>query len=303
MRTITAFLFLALLAGCAGEQGGQNGVAPDETADPGDAKLTTADSEREAPEREPGITPPPVDEQIPEKAGSDRVELVDERSADLSDDPIVDDAGDPAADESDDGGDMDPKLDRHAALFDPSRAIETAPEVFRVCFETTKGNFVVEVNRAWAPRGADRFYNLVTIGYFDDVALFRAIEGFVVQFGINGEPEVNEKWSEATIPDDPVALSNTRGTMTFATAGPDSRTTQVFINYADRNARLDSMGFSPFGRVVEGMDVVDSFYMGYGDGPPRGSGPDQEKLQELGNAYLREHFPKMDFIERAYVEE
>jgi peptidyl-prolyl cis-trans isomerase A (cyclophilin A) len=185
-------------------------------------------------------------------------------------------------------------------IFDPSRATEQAPEKFRVRFETTKGPFVVEVTRAWAPRGADRFYNLVKAGYYDDVAFFRVIQGFMVQFGINGDPAVNAVWREARIPDDPVAQSNRRGMVTYAMAGPDTRTTQLFINFRN-NARLDSQGFAPFGRVIEGMSVVDSLYSGYGEGAPRGMGPDQGRAQGEGNAYLRGSFPQLDFVKTARV--
>jgi peptidyl-prolyl cis-trans isomerase A (cyclophilin A) len=187
-----------------------------------------------------------------------------------------------------------------AALLDPSRATERAPNRFRVRFETTKGPFVVEVTRAWAPRGADRFYNLVRAGYYDDVAFFRVIEGFMVQFGINGDPGVNAAWREARIPDDPVTQSNRRGMVTYAMAGPDTRTTQLFINFGD-NKSLDRQGFAPFGGVVEGLAVVDSLYSGYGEGAPRGMGPDQGRAQAEGNAYLRRSFPKMDFVKTARV--
>jgi peptidyl-prolyl cis-trans isomerase A (cyclophilin A) len=187
-----------------------------------------------------------------------------------------------------------------AALLDPSRATERAPARFRVRFETTKGPFVVEVTRAWAPRGADRFYNLVRAGYYDDVAFFRVIGGFMVQFGINGEPRVNATWQGAQIPDDPVTQSNRRGMVTYAMAGPDTRTTQLFINYKD-NKGLDGQGFAPFGVVVEGLAVVDALYSGYGEGAPRGMGPDQGRAQAEGNAYLRGSFPKMDFVKTARV--
>ena len=185
-------------------------------------------------------------------------------------------------------------------LLDPSRAAEQAPDRFRVRFETTKGPFVVEVTRAWAPRGADRFFNLVRAGYYDDVAFFRVIEGFMVQFGINGDPRVNAVWREARIPDDPVAQSNRRGMVTYAMAGPDTRTTQLFINFKN-NVSLDTQGFAPFGRVVEGQSVVDSLYSGYGEGAPRGMGPDQGRAQGEGNAYLRGSFPRLDFVKTARV--
>jgi len=188
--------------------------------------------------------------------------------------------------------------DLGAALLDPSRATEPAPDRFRVLFETTKGPFVVEVTRAWAPRGADRFYNLVRAGFYDEVAFFRVISGFMVQFGIHGDPRVNAAWRGAEIPDDPVTQSNRRGMVTYAMAGPDTRTTQLFVNFGD-NAGLDRQGFAPFGRVVEGMAVVDSLYPGYGEGAPHGTGPDQGRVQQEGNAYLRTSFPRLDFVKTA----
>jgi peptidyl-prolyl cis-trans isomerase A (cyclophilin A) len=187
-----------------------------------------------------------------------------------------------------------------AALLNPAQATSRAPDLFRARFETTKGPFVIEVHREWAPRGADRFYNLVRAGYFDDVGFFRVISDFMVQFGINGDPRVNAVWQEARIPDDPVRQSNTRGMVTFATSGPDSRTTQVFINFRD-NHRLDGMGFAPFGRVVEGLFVVDSLYSGYGEGAPSGGGPGQGRIQSEGNAYLRARFPKLDYVKTARI--
>jgi peptidyl-prolyl cis-trans isomerase A (cyclophilin A) len=190
----------------------------------------------------------------------------------------------------------------HPALLDPSKATATAPEKFQVTFTTTKGPFVVEVTRAWSPLGADRFYNLVQAGYFDSVGMFRNVKGFMVQFGISGFPEVNTAWSEAKITDDPVTQSNTRGMITFATSGKDTRTTQVFINHKN-NTNLDAMGFSPFGTVVSGMDIVDALYSGYGDGPPRGRGPNQGKLQAQGNTYLLAQFPELDYVLHARIVE
>jgi peptidyl-prolyl cis-trans isomerase A (cyclophilin A) len=185
-------------------------------------------------------------------------------------------------------------------LLNPEQATEKAPEQFRVRFETTKGPFVVEVHRDWAPRGADRFYNLVKLGYYDGVTFFRVIDDFMVQFGIHGDPQVSAVWRNAQIPDDPVKQSNTRGMVTFATAGPDTRTTQIFINYKN-NSPLDAQGFAPFGRVVEGMSVVDSLYSGYGEGAPRGAGPRQDRAQAEGNAYFRSDFPRLDHIETAKI--
>jgi cyclophilin family peptidyl-prolyl cis-trans isomerase len=175
-----------------------------------------------------------------------------------------------------------------------------APATFRARFETTKGSFVIEVHRNWAPHGADRFYALVKGGYFDGVRFFRVISGFMAQFGIHGDPQISRQWRDRSIPDDPVTQSNTRGTVTFATAGPNTRTTQMFINYADNRA-LDPQGFAPIGVVIEGMDVVDQLYAGYGDGPPEGSGPDQGRIENEGNAYLAHDFPKLDVITKAQL--
>ena len=186
------------------------------------------------------------------------------------------------------------------AFADPGKLTAKAPETFKARFNTTKGKFVVEVTRSLAPNGADRFYNLVKSGYFTDIALFRVVPGFMCQFGISGDPKISARWREASIPDDPVKGSNTRGTITFATAGPNTRTTQLFINFRD-NANLDGMGFAPFGKVVEGMDVVDKINGEYGDGPPFGHGPDQQRIQMEGNAYLKKDFPNLDYIKSATV--
>jgi peptidyl-prolyl cis-trans isomerase A (cyclophilin A) len=177
---------------------------------------------------------------------------------------------------------------------------QTAPEVYRVNFETSKGNFVIEVNRSWAPFGADRFYELVQSGFYDEARFFRVLKGFVVQWGLNKDPAVSNRWRMMQIVDDPVKESNRRGTITFATGGPNTRTTQVFINLAD-NRRLDASGFSPFGRVVEGMDVVDSLYGGYGEGEPQGAGPAQHLIEARGNQYLTEHYPRLDYIKAARI--
>jgi len=178
---------------------------------------------------------------------------------------------------------------------DPSKLTATAPDDFKAVFDTTKGKFTVEVTRSLAPNGADRFYNLVRSGYFKDIAFFRVVPGFMVQFGIHGDPNVAAKWQGANIQDDPVKGSNTRGTITYAMAGPNTRTTQLFINFAD-NTGLDSQGFSPFGKVVQGMDVVDKINGEYGDGPPSGAGPDQGRIQMEGNTYLKKSFPDLDYI-------
>jgi cyclophilin family peptidyl-prolyl cis-trans isomerase len=187
-----------------------------------------------------------------------------------------------------------------AALKTPAGLKEKAPETYKVDFDTSKGKFVLEVTRAWSPNGADRFYNLVKNGFYNDTRFFRVISGFMVQFGIHGDPAVSAAWRMARIPDDPVKESNKRGYITFATAGPNTRTTQVFINFGD-NGPLDGQGFSPFGRVISGMDVVDKLYSGYGEGAPRGRGPDQGQLQAQGNAYLTKDFPQMDYVKTATI--
>jgi peptidyl-prolyl cis-trans isomerase A (cyclophilin A) len=189
---------------------------------------------------------------------------------------------------------------KQPATREQETAAEHAPQTYRVRFDTSKGPFTVEVTSAWAPLGADRFYELVHKKFFDGGRFFRVIRKFVVQFGINGDPSVSQLWSQMRIVDDPMKESNRRGTITFATSGPNSRTTQVFINLAD-NERLDGSGFAPFGRVVEGMDVVDQIYAGYGDGPPRGEGPDQTRIETQGNSYLESHFPRLDFIRQARI--
>ena len=183
---------------------------------------------------------------------------------------------------------------------DPGFA-QQAPDSFRARFATTKGDFVIAVQRAWAPLGADRFYNLVRSGYFDGVRFFRVLPGFMAQFGIHGDTAVAGAWRERRIADDLVRRTNLRGMVTFATAGPGTRTTQIFINYGN-NDRLDAMGFAPFGQVVEGMEVVDKLYGEYGEGAPRGRGPDQFRLQVEGEKYLARQFPRLDKINKATVE-
>jgi peptidyl-prolyl cis-trans isomerase A (cyclophilin A) len=198
-----------------------------------------------------------------------------------------------------------PKLPEGAnpALSQVSLAAEQAPETYRARFETSAGDFVIEVKREWAPIGADRFYNLVKIGYFDGASFFRNIAGFMVQFGINPYPEVNAVWKDARLEDEPVRLRNHRGVVTFAKCGaPNCRSTQVFINHT-ANLNLDPMGFAGFGRVVEGMDVVDKLYACYGEGAPRGAGPRQDLVQAFGKAYLDAGWPKLDQVKRATIVE
>lgn len=190
-----------------------------------------------------------------------------------------------------------------SALIKPDKnAIAApAPDSFKVAVETSKGNFTILAHRDWAPRGVDRFYHLVKLGYFDDTRFFRVLNGFMAQFGVHGDPKVNAAWEPLQLEDDPVKQSNKRGTVTFATGGPNTRTTQLFINYGD-NANLDAMGFAPIGEVVDGMAVVDSLYADYGEGAPQGGGPDQGRITTEGNAYLLKSYPKLDYIKKATIE-
>ena len=181
------------------------------------------------------------------------------------------------------------------SLLHPASLHATAPAVYDVKFHTTKGDFTMQVTRSWAPIGVDRFYNLVEHHFYDGAAFFRVIQGFVVQFGINANPHISAVWQRADIKDDPVSQSNGPGYVTFATGGPNTRTTQVFISLVN-NARLDAMGFAPFGKIIEGMDVVNQLYSGYGESP------DQGKIQSQGKVYLEKSFPKLDTIITARVE-
>ena len=190
-----------------------------------------------------------------------------------------------------------------AALMEPASATmrEPAPPVFRVRFETSKGDFVVEVHRAWAPRGADRFYNLVRNGFYDGQRFFRVRAGYIAQFGLSGDPAITRVWKDATIRDDPVLRGNTRGSLAYAMTGPNTRSTQVYVNLAD-NSHLDAQGFAPFGEVVSGMDVVDRLYAGYGESAGGGMrGGKQGRIEAGGNAYLTREFPRLDYISRAVL--
>jgi peptidyl-prolyl cis-trans isomerase A (cyclophilin A) len=200
-----------------------------------------------------------------------------------------------------DGGDgaaklPDPAPEISNPLLDPGHPEMTkrAPDTYRAKFETTAGDFVIEVTRSWAPRGADRFYNLVRNGYFDGNKFFRVLPGFIVQWGMSGDPKLNSIWADASFLDDPVTQSNTKGTVTFAMAGKNTRSTHIFVNYGD-NSKLDAQGFAPFGRVVEGMDVVESIESEYGQTP------DQGQIHTSGDAYLSKYFPNLDRIEKAYI--
>ena len=189
-----------------------------------------------------------------------------------------------------------------AVLTTPADSFYQAapPDTFQILFTTSEGSFTVEVYRDWAPLGSQRLYNLVRAGYYDGNRFFRVIDGFMAQFGIHGEPAVNTAWENADIPDDPVTHTNERGTLVFATRGPNTRTTQLFINFGN-NTQLDGMGFTPLGRVVEGMEVVDRLHAGYGEGAPRGGGPDQMRLRSEGNSYLESSYPELDYIETARI--
>ena len=194
-----------------------------------------------------------------------------------------------------------PAVDPSSPLLTPATLAESAPETYRVRFETSVGAIVVQVNKAWSPNGADRFYNLVKNGYYDDTRFYRVVEGFMAQFGLKGVNAIDQAWRDATFPDDPFTQSNRRGTITFAHAGADTRTTQVFFNFKD-NAHLDESGFTPFGEIVEGLDVLDRVYAGYGELPPAGKGPDYAKAWVQGNKYLDENFPEMTKVVSATLE-
>ncbi len=192
--------------------------------------------------------------------------------------------------------------EQHPALHDPSKATEVAPPTFKVNFKTTKGDIVIEVKKEWSPLGADRFFNLVKMGYFKDIAFFRVVPGFMAQFGIHGDPTVNQVWKDLGIADEPVKQSNKRGWLTFAKKGlPNSRSVQFFLNLVD-NPNLDGMGFAPFGQIVKGQDVLDKINGEYGEGAPRGRGPDQMRVQAVGNEYLKKEFPNLDYILSAEIE-
>jgi peptidyl-prolyl cis-trans isomerase A (cyclophilin A) len=215
--------------------------------------------------------------------------------------PSSSSASQPAAEAEKTSGKADAKTGSSSGdaklLLAPKKLAEKAPDAYKVKFDTTRGAFTVTVTRAWAPLGADRFYNLVKHHFYDNAAFFRVVPGFVVQFGISPTPAVSAAWKHTEIKDDPVTQSNKRGSLTFATAGPNTRTTQVFINLKD-NGRLDGMGFSPFGVVDgNGMNVVEMMYEGYGDD----AGPDQDQLEKQGDAYLKKGWPKLDYIKSATI--
>ena len=188
-------------------------------------------------------------------------------------------------------------------LKTPSALTEKAPETFKAKFDTSKGPVIITVHRAWAPIGADRFYNLVKNGFYDECRFFRVLDDFMAQVGINGNSGVQSNWRSATIQDDPVKQSNKRGFVTFAKSGaPNSRSTQIFINFKDNSTSLDKLGFAPFGEVTGGMDAIDKLYSGYGEGAPSGRGPEQGRIQAEGNGYLMKDFPKLDYIKKATIE-
>jgi len=183
-----------------------------------------------------------------------------------------------------------------ASLKNPASLTEQAPATYKAAFDTSVGKFVITVHRAWAPNGADRFYNLVKNGFYDETRFFRVVPDFMVQFGISGDPAVASPWQNASIKDDPsTGHSNTKGFVSFATRGPNTRTTQIFINYAN-NAGLDKQGFTPFGEVTTGMDVVEKITSQYAQKP------DQGQIQSQGNTYLKAQFPKLDYVKKATIE-
>lgn len=183
-----------------------------------------------------------------------------------------------------------------------SAKMEAAPAQYKVRLNTTKGDIVLLVHRDWAPIAADHFYELTKMGFYNNNAFFRVLPGFIVQWGINGDPQVNQPWSNIFIKDDQPKVPNKIGTVVFAKTGePNSRTTQVFINLGDNSGTLDPQGFTPFGEVIQGMDHVVQLYSGYGEGAPGGTGPNQAAIADIGNPYLEEHFPKLDYIKKASI--
>lgn len=183
-----------------------------------------------------------------------------------------------------------------------STEMKPAPAQYKVMLNTTKGNVVLLVHRDWSPIAADHFYELTKMGFYNNNAFFRVLPGFVVQWGINGDPQVNKPWSEISIKDDPPKVPNKIGTVVFAKTGePNSRTTQVFINLGDNSATLDPQGFTPFGEVIQGMDHVMELYDGYGEIAPNGAGPNPVAIGDIGNPYLEEHFPKLDYLKKASI--
>lgn len=194
-----------------------------------------------------------------------------------------------------------PKTTEERKAAEPKKAAQ-APDRFYVQFATTKGDFIMEVNRNWAPRGADRVYELVQEKFYDGSRFYRVVKGFIVQFGISGDPKQSELWSQLKLPDDPVMQKNARGSVSFAKSGPGSRTTQLFINLKDNSRQLDGNNFAPVGRIVKGMDVVDSLYAGYGEVQNlRGAGPDAQRLEAVGEEYLERSFPRLDKINSATI--
>ena len=181
-----------------------------------------------------------------------------------------------------------------SALRNPAALTEQAPATFQAAFDTSKGRFVVAVHREWAPAGADRFYNLVKNGFFNDTRFFRVVAGQLAQFGMHGDPAVQEAWRDANVPDDPVRHSNSRGTLSFASRGANTRTTQLFVNLKD-NPLYDRLGFAPFAEVISGMEVVDGLYAEYEERPQ------QALIDAEGNAYLTREFPNLDFIRTAII--
>lgn len=194
-----------------------------------------------------------------------------------------------------------PDVKADAAPDSDEPEVVKAGPVYKAKFETSKGDFIVEVRPEWSPGGAAQFKAAIEDGVYNDARFFRVLPGFMAQFGIAGDPAVSAKWREKTIPDEPVMEANTRGMLTYAKAGPNSRTTQVFINFGNNSDSLDPQGFSPFGKVIEGMEVIDSLYAEYGEGAPQGNGPNQGRIQSEGNAYLAAEFPKLDYIKQATI--
>ncbi len=212
--------------------------------------------------------------------------------------PVVEPVVDPVPEPEPDLKPAAAKEESGPNIKKPETFTATAPDEFSVKFETTKGDITILVHRAWSPLGVDRLYNMVEAGYFVETSFFRVIQGYIAQFGLHADPNISDPWLNATIKDEPVLQGNLRGRLTFAMGGPNSRSVQFFINMRD-SSRLDSMGFGAIGEVTAGMDVVDSLFSGYGDKPP--TGPDQSRVMFEGNTYLKQDFPKLDFIKSATI--
>lgn len=271
-RNVVSLAALCLLLGCNGKPPTTNACATRADKKPGGALIKTANAAPN-PFPKPTPTPTPAPAVQPKPAPAPGQDQAPPKAASKGPFP----------------------QSTHPNLAAPEKATEQAPAKFQVKFDTTVGDIVVDCQRDWAPHGVDRFYNLVKIGFFDDVSFFRAVKGFVVQFGIHGNPDVAAKWKGAKLPADEVKETNRKGTLTFAMARvPTSRTTQMFFNLVD-NKRLDGMGFAPVCEISQGIQNLEQIYMDYGGRPSQQQGT----IQAQGNKFLREQYPLLDYIKTA----